>query len=123
MDELRDELLDLRDDALDYVRLRWDSLRLEAVDRLSCAASRALGCILALTLLLGALMFMMFALALWLGELTGHLSLGFLISGGVLLVAGVVVHLLGRRMFAGRTVRYFVELFFIDNTYRHDARK
>ncbi len=112
----------LGEEARDYLKLRWASMRLETVDRLSSATAKLLGGLLAVALLLFASVFLMFALAMWIGEVTGRLSLGFLIAGGVFLIAGVVVLYFGRRMFANSTVRYFVDLFFTDNDYRHGTR-
>ena len=112
----------LGEEARDYLKLRWASMRLETVDRLSSATAKLLGGLLAVALLLFASVFLMFALAMWIGEVFGRLSLGFLAAGGVFLVVGVAMLYLGRRMFANSTVRYFVDLFFTDNDYRHGTR-
>ncbi len=112
----------LGEETRDYLKLRWASMRLGTVDRLSGATAKLLGGLLAAALLLFAAVFLLFALAMWIGEMTGRLSLGFLIAGGVFLIAGVVVLYLGRRMFANSTVRYFIDLFFTDNDYGHGTR-
>ncbi len=117
-----DELRSLGEETLDYLKLRWASLRLGTVDRLSSAAAKALGALVGGVLLLFALTFLMVALALWIGEMLGHYSLGFLISGGVFLLAGIIIFFAGRRMFANPMVRYFVDLFFTDNDYKHGMR-
>jgi hypothetical protein len=114
---------DLRDDALDYVKLRWASIRLGAADRLSSAVSRVLGYVLAFTLVLFAVVFMMVALSLWIGYMLGHPALGFLICGGAFLIVGVVILFAGRNMFANSMVKYFVDLFFTDNDYRHGTKE
>jgi hypothetical protein len=117
-----DEIRSLGEEALDYLRLRWASLRLETVERLSMCASRVLARVIAFVVLLVAAVFLMVALALWLGEVLGHPALGFLIAGGVFLVVGVVICRGGWRMFAGAAVRWFVDLFFTDNDYEHGSR-
>ncbi len=117
-----DELRGLGEELLDYLRLRWASMRLGTVDKLSMAAAQALGRAIAFVVILFAAVFLMIALALWIGEMSGHPSLGFLISGGAFLLVGIVIFFLGRRMFAGSMVRWFVHLFFTDNDYKHGTR-
>jgi hypothetical protein len=117
-----DEIRSLSEETLDYLRLRWASLRLETVERLSLCASKVLARVIAFVVLLVAAVFMMVALALWIGELLGQPSLGFLIAGGVFLVVGVVICWVGWRMFAGAAVRWFVDLFFTDNDYDNGSR-
>jgi hypothetical protein len=117
-----DELRGLGEETLDYLKLRWASMRLATVDRLSQGAARAAGAILAGVVMLVALMMMMVALALWIGETMGSYPLGFLIAGGGFLLIGLVLWLVGRKLFAGTMVRFFVDLFFTDNDYRHGPR-
>ena len=117
-----DELRGLGEEAFDYLKLRWASLRLGTVDRLSSAAAKALGAVIALVVILFAVVFLMVALALWIGEMLGHYSLGFLISGGVFLILGIILFYVGRRLFADTMVRWFVDLFFTDNDYKHGMR-
>ncbi len=118
-----DELRDLGEETVDYVKLRWASMRLGVVERLSASTSRALGRIVALVVVLFAVLFLMIALALWIGEMLGHLSLGFLVAGGALLLAGIVLFYVGRWFFADSTVRWFIDLFFSDNDYRDGTRE
>ncbi len=117
-----DELRGLGEETLDYLRLKWASLRLGTVDRLSSIAALALGRAIAFVVILFAVVFLMIALALWIGEMLGHPSLGFLISGGGFLLIGIIFYFLGRRMFGGTMVRWFVDLFFTDNDYKHGTR-
>lgn len=117
-----DELRGLGEETLDYLKLRWASLRLATVDRLSVAAAKALGALVALSVILFAVVFLMIALALWIGEMLGHASLGFLIAGGGFLLVGIILFYVGRRMFAGTMVKYFVDMFFTDNDYKHGMR-
>lgn len=114
-----DDIRGLGEEIFDYLKLRWASLRLGTVDRLSTAAAGAIGKIIGFAVIFFGVVFLMFALALWLGEILGHLSLGFLIAGGVFLLVGAIFLYFGRKMFAGTMVRNFVKLFFTDNDYRH----
>ncbi len=117
-----DELRSLGEEGFDYLKLRWASLRLGTVDRLSSAAARVAGVVLAGIVILCAAVFLMVALALWIGEMMGSYALGFLIAGGVFLLVGIVFWFAGRRMFADPMVRYFIDLFFTDNDYKHGMR-
>ncbi len=119
-----DQLTGLKDDAAEYLKLRWTSARLEAVDKISGGLAKALGYAVFVALALSALVFLMVALAIWIGEMLGHASLGFLIAGGGFLLAAAIVMLVGRRLFANTLVRYFVDLFFTDkDEYDHGTRK
>ncbi len=115
MGKFVDQIEDLRDDGAEYLRLKWAEIRLTAVDKISTTLSRALGYVLFLVLIFIALAFFMVALALWLGEILGHQSLGFLISGGAVLIAAVVVYFAGGRLMVDTLVRYFVDIFFTEN--------
>ena len=117
-----DELRSLGEEGFDYLKLRWASLRLAAVDRLSNSAAKVLGAVIAGMVIMTAAVFLMVALALCLGEALGSYSLGFLIVGAIFLLIGVVIMLVGRRLFAGPMVRYFVDMFFTDNDYKHGMR-
>jgi hypothetical protein len=117
-----DELRGLGEETLDYLKLRWASLRLAVVDRLSNAAARALGIVVALVFVFTSLAFLSIALALWVGRMLGDPVLGFLVVGGGFLLIGVVFWFAGRRMFLNGMVRHFVDMFFTDYDYRHGTR-
>jgi hypothetical protein len=117
-----DELRALADEATDYARLRWASLRLDATERLSVGAAQAVGLVVGAVVMLFALVFLMTAASLWIGEAMGRPLWGFLIVGGAFMLIGAVLLALGRRMFAGAMVKFFVKLFFTDNDYRHGTK-
>ena len=123
LDRLEDQLGDIKDDGVRYVKLRWASLRLSAVEKISTLLSRAFGYIIFLTLIFIALTFLMVALALWLGEVTGHMSLGFLVSGSAFLIAGAVIFLIRDRLAVNGIVRYFVDVFFNENDEENGTRQ
>lgn len=107
-----DQLGDIRDDSVRYVSLKWASLRLAAVENISTLLSKAFGYMIFIFLMFFALIFLMIALALWLGEILGHPSLGFLISGGAFLLGGIVVFFLRDRLIINKLVRLFSDMFF-----------
>lgn len=113
------QLAGLRDDAIDYARLKWASLRLATVDKLSEGLSKALSYAVFGILLIFALMFLAVALALWVGEMLGNYSYGFLIVGGGALVLAVIVLLIGGRLVQNSLVRYFINMFFDKNGEDH----
>jgi len=113
-----DRLYGLRDEGLDYLKLRWTSLRLTAVEKIAGSLSKAFGIALSLVFVLTALIFLMVALALWIGEMLGHPSLGFLITGGGFLVLGIVLFFVGKILVANSLVKHFIDMFFTyDNDY------
>jgi hypothetical protein len=115
-DELREELVE-------YLKLRWAAMRLGAVDGVSSVLSKAFGYIIFLVLIFIALVFLMFALALWLGEVTGHPALGFLIAGGAFLVAAVVIYFVHGRLGRNAIVRYFIDMCFSDKDNDHGTQE
>lgn len=110
-----DDLRALSDRGADYVRLRWAGVRLAAVEKLSTSSARIAAGMIGGAIALFAVIFLGVALALWIGERLGHPSLGFLIAGGVFLLIGGLIFIVGRRMFSGSMVRFFVDLFFGDD--------
>jgi hypothetical protein len=115
-DELKEELVE-------YLKLRWASFRLGAVDGISSGLAKAFGYVIFLALIFIALTFLMFALALWLGEVLGHPALGFLIAGGAFLVAGIAIYFVHDRLGRNAIVRYFVDVFFSEKDDDHDTQK
>jgi hypothetical protein len=109
-----EQFTELREELVEYLKLRWAAFRLGAVDGISSALSKAFGHIIFLVLIFIALTFLMVALALWLGEVLGHPALGFLIAGGAFLVGAVVIYFVRGRLGRNAIVRYFIDLFFSD---------
>ncbi len=110
-----DQFFELRDEGLDYLRLRWARARLGIVEKLSTGIAKAFGWVIFVVLVLSGLSFMMVALALWLGELLGDPVWGFLIAGGIFLLGAALMLLVGRRLVANSMVRYFIDMFFTEN--------
>lgn len=113
---------DLKEDGIRYVKLKWISLRLAAAENLAALLAKAFGYLIFLFLVFIALIFLMVALALLLGEVLGQLWLGFLISGGVFLLAGAIVYLVRRKLMMHTFVRAFIELFFEPKSGKNGTR-
>jgi hypothetical protein len=117
------QIEELKSEIREYVKLRWAAMRLDAVEGISRTLSKAFGYVIFLALIFIALVFLMMALALWLGEILGHLSLGFLISGGAFVIAAIVIYFVHEKLGRNAIVRYFVDLFFSDNNNNHETQK
>ncbi len=115
MARILDDFADLGQDGLDYVKLRWASIRLELIDKLSSTLGKAFGVVLCVVFVVSAVVFGMVALALWIGEMMGSAWLGFLIAGGGLLLIGVIARFVGARIVDGGLVRHFVKMFFTED--------
>ncbi len=114
-----DQLTGLKDDGIEYLKLRWSLLRLDAVEKLSTAASKAVGRALFAVFALMALGFLLVALALWIGEMLGHTYLGFLFVGGGLLVIAIILLLVGGRLVENSMVRRYSNMFFTEKDDHH----
>lgn len=114
---LLDGLADLRDDAMEYLSLRWTAVRLRAVSGMSDGLGSATGWILAGVFGVGAIVFMMVALALWIGRLTGDPAMGFLIAGGGMLLLAAAGFFIGRAVVRRAAVRRLASMFFTDDDY------
>lgn len=106
---------DIGEGGIRYLKLKWVSLRLALADNLSTLVNKAFGFALVLVLSLVAVIFLMVALSIWIGEMLGHLSLGFLISGGAFVIAAVTVFLCRRKLIVDSLVRTFTNMFFTSN--------
>jgi hypothetical protein len=118
-----EQFTELREELVEYLKLRWAAFRLGAVDGISSALAKAFGYIIFLVLIFIALIFLMMALALWLGDVLGHPALGFLVSGGAFLIAAIVIYFVHYRLGRNAIVRYFIDLCFSDKDDDHDTQK
>ena len=76
----------LLDDGREYVRMRYDMLRLELLEKMTKIIAMILLIIVTLVLLLTAFVYFSFALAMWLGKLLSSIEIGFCIVGGIFLL-------------------------------------
>jgi hypothetical protein len=91
-----------------YVEL----LKLRAIDFGAEVFSSILPDLIFTLLILVVLLFLNLALALWLGDVTGRLYLGFLLVGGFYLLLGFASRLFMRGWFKRRIGDYFVKHIF-----------
>ncbi len=98
-----------------YLELQKEYLTLDAAEKLIVLLSAAaLG---AICLVIGAmaLFFLLFALAAWVGQLSGSVALGFLIMGVVLLLLMAVVYFKRKQWIIQPLARLVVGLFVRDD--------
>ena len=98
-----------------YLELQKEYLTLDAAEKLIVLLSAAaLG---AICLVIGAmaLFFLLFALAAWVGQLSGSVALGFLIMGVVLLLLMAVVYFKRKAWIIQPLARLVVGLFVRDD--------
>lgn len=100
------------DESKEYLDAQKDYYMLVAAQKAAKGAGSALNSVVALVLLGSVLAFFNIALALWVGELLGHLSLGFLIVGGVYLLAYIVFTLVWRNGFKHRFTLGIINAFY-----------
>ncbi|MDR0907210.1 MAG: phage holin family protein [Rikenellaceae bacterium] len=118
-----EQFAELREELSEYLKLRWTAMRLGAIDGASSALAKVFGYVIFLVLVFIALIFLMFALALWLGEVLGHPALGFLVAGGAFLVAAGMIYFVHDRLGRNAIVRYFVDMCFTDKDDDYEAQK
>lgn len=87
-------------------------LKLRAVDFASEVISSILPDIIFTSLVLVVLLFLNLGVAIWLGDITGRMYLGFLLVSGFYLLAGLFLKLFLRDWFRKRIGDYFVKHIF-----------
>lgn len=98
-----------------YLELQKEYMTLDAAEKLIVLLSAAaLG---AICLVIGAmaLFFLLFALAAWVGQLSGSVALGFLIMGVVLLLLMAIVYFKRKQWIIQPLARLVVGLFVHDD--------
>lgn len=99
-------------DAREYVDLKIDNLKLQAVEGLSLGAGRAVALMVIMMVLFIVIASFSFGCVCLLGELVGSWAMAAFIVGGVFLIVLVALFLLRRRMFVDMFVRLFIEVFY-----------
>ncbi len=106
---------DLSRKAQEYIDLRLDDIKLRAVKGLSITASKLVGMILLLGLVINLVLVLSFGIILLVGELIGSYAWAAL---GVAVVLGIGLWILLRKrdsLFRDTFVPLFVKLFFSDD--------
>ena len=112
MSEFTQPLEDLSGSVRDYVDLKVEEVKLRTAKGLSLAVSKILATMALIGVASVVLLSFAFGLVLLLGEKMGSYAVAALIAAAVLLLLFVVLFLLRKRLFEGRFVRLFAQLFF-----------
>lgn len=103
----------LTDDIKEYVALKSDSLKLQMVEGLSLFSSDILSHLLLMLLISMALLFFLFALMIFFSLYVGPI-LGSLAVSVLLLIAGAILYMNRRRLFADMFVKCYCRRIFSD---------
>ncbi len=114
--EISKPIEDVGKSAREYVNVKIDQAKLRLAKELSQICNILFAwmiIILAIALTTG---FLCAALGQWVGQMVGSVSLGYLISGGVLLIVTLLLIICKRHLFINGLVRTFVKIFFDDES-------
>ncbi len=94
-----------------YLELQKEYLKLDTAEKLTVLLSAVATAAVCLTIGAMALFFLLFALALWFGQMIGNLFVGFLIMGILLLLMMVIVYTKRKQWIIQPLSRLIVGLF------------
>lgn len=98
--------------AKDYIKTRYDLLKLELLEKTSRILSVLIMIIISLFLVLGALIYFSFALVSWMETVFGSMIPGFLIIGGVFLIILFLVYIFREKILINPLIRAISKILF-----------
>ena len=106
-----DNLQSLWAEIKNYLSLQKEYLLMDTAEKLTVLLSAVAIAVVCLTLGAMALFFLLFALAVWIGQIAGNEVLGFLIMGGLLLLLMVIAYAGRKKWIIQPLSRLVVDLF------------
>lgn len=103
---------DIRQDVKEYVNLKVDGYKLKGVENFSIISNKVLVTLVATMLGAVILQLLGFALAFFLGELTGSTALGFGITAIMFAIALIIIYAKRETLFLNKMVRMYMKMFF-----------
>ena len=90
-----------------YLYMQVDRAALKGAEKMSVVSNRVI--VITILLLTGTIVLMMLCLAagFFLGDVFGNNALGFLCAAGIVLILGLVIWLLRKKMFANQMARFY----------------
>lgn len=90
-----------------YLYMQVDRAALKGAEKMSVVSNRVI--VITILLLTGTIVLMMLCLAagFFLGNVFGNNALGFLCAAGIVLILGLVIWLLRKKMFANQMARFY----------------
>ena len=113
---LREEFHKIAKDVLKYYELRWELFKLELVESLAQLYTKVFSIFLLWIIVPIFMLFILVALALYLGKLWGAYYLGFLAVGGVVLLIFILILLFKKALITNPLVDALVSAFFEEDT-------
>lgn len=108
-----DEYKKLIEDSKEYLKTRYDLLRLELLDKLSQIVGILILVIVALLLIMGALAYFSVALVHFLSTFMST-SVACIILGSIILLVALILYLLREKVFINPLVKLFSGMLFAD---------
>ena len=99
----------------EYLKMRYDLLRLELLEKLSLIVSLILVIVIGVVFLLSALLYLSMALIFSLRSVWGSLVPGFLLMSGVFLVITVLLFVMKDRCFVNPLIKQISAILFKNN--------
>ncbi|MDR0738095.1 MAG: hypothetical protein LBF39_03365 [Prevotellaceae bacterium] len=99
-------------DVREYINLRFDALKLRAVDHLSSSSGLLFSVIIGMLLFMCAFLFIMAGFTYWLGQALRSPAGAMFIIGGFIACLSTLVLLWRKHIFTNRMVRFFLKIFF-----------
>lgn len=96
----------------EYMSLRLDKFKLKLVEHLAISMSSILGVAIVIVLCSFALLFIIVALTLLLGDLIGSLIGAIFIMAGIFLIAALIVYANRHKVMVNAMVRMFAKMLF-----------
>ncbi|MDD2242441.1 MAG: hypothetical protein PHW85_04295 [Bacteroidales bacterium] len=99
----------------EYINMKIDQFTLKGVEDISIVSSKVILILIYVMLGVVILQLIGFALSYFIGELLDSTAMGFLIVGGVFIIAFLAVFLLRKKLFTNSIVKMFINMFFNNN--------
>ena len=99
----------------EYINMKIDQFTLKGVEDISIVSSKVILILIYVMLGVVILQLIGFALSYFIGELLDSTAMGFLIVGGVFIIAFLAVFLFRKKLFTNSIVKMFINMFFNNN--------
>lgn len=99
-------------DVREYINLRFEALKLQAVEHFSSFSSLLFSVVMGMLLFMCAFLFIMAGFTCWLSRALHSPAVAMFITGGFIVCLTVIVLSLRKYIFTNRMVRFFLKMFF-----------
>jgi hypothetical protein len=113
----------LSEDAKEYLKMRYDLLRLELLEKLSLIVSLVLLIVISVVFLLSAFMYASLALVFYLRNIWGSPVPGFLLLCGVFLAIAALLFVMKEKWFVNPLIKQLSAILFKDESTEEEVKK